>query len=150
MFEKSCLCFFSRAPMWLRFSLAKKKATGKVNNLWTTVNKLRVIHKQDFLFPFGKKQGNCFSTFPPGGKGSCQNLFHKKRRFRKISIHKKSGNAFSTACSYSILLFIYQSFIQNTFVDKNKTTPGRWNIKILPRFFLNTIPGYIPLLLFFI
>jgi len=34
-------------------------------------------------------------------------------------------------------------------VDKNKTTLGRWNIKILPCFFPNTIPGHIPLLLFF-
>jgi len=94
----------------LRFSLAKKKATGKVNNLWTTVNKLRVIHKQDFLFPFEKKQSNCFSTFPPGGKGSCQNLFHKKRLFQKnIYPQKKWKRIFHRL--FKLYLIIYLSII---------------------------------------
>lgn len=56
---------------------------------------------------------------------------------------------FSTICSNFILFFVYQSLIRKSFVDKNKTTLGRWNIKILPRFFPNTIPGNIFLLLFF-
>ena len=133
------------------FFPCQKKRTEKVHNLWTTMNKLRVIHKQDFLFPFEKKQSNCFSTFPPGGKGSCQNLFHKKRRLSKNNLSTTpGGNMFSTVCSNFILFFIYQSLIQKSFVDKNKTTLGRWNIKILPCFFPNTIPGHIPLLLFFI
>jgi len=97
--------------MWLRFSLAKKKATGKVNNLWTTVNKLRVIHKQDFLFPFEKKQSNCFSTFPPGGKGSCQNLFHKKRRFQKnIYPQKKWKRIFHRLFKLYLIFYLSKSY----------------------------------------
>lgn len=132
------------------FFPCQKKRTGKVHNLWTTVNKLRVIHKRNPSFGLDKKQNCCFYTPPPREKGSCQNLFHKKRRLSKNNLSTTpGGNMFSTVCSNFILFFVYQSLIRKSFVDKNKTTLGRWNIKILPCFFPNTIPGYIRLLLFF-
>ena len=124
--------------------------TGKVNNLCITVDKPQVIHKRNLSFGLDKKQNCCFYTPPPKEKGSCQNLFHKKRRFSKNNLSTTpGGNMFSTICSNFILFLVYQSIIWKSFVDKNKTTLGKWNIKILPSFFPNTIPGNILLLLFF-
>lgn len=128
--------------MWLRFSLAKKKATGKVNNLWTTVNKLRVIHKQDFLFPFGKKQSNCFSTFPPGGKGSCQNLFHKKRRFQKNILSTKKVETHFPPLVQTLSYYLFINHLSKIPLwIKTKQLPEDKISKYFPVFFPTRSPG---------